>query len=276
MRKLSILLAALVATGCERAVLALANRGVDAPETSVVYAPDLGLALDVYRPQGPTAGRPAPVVVFFYGGSWQRGTRAQYRFVGRRLAQQGVLAVVADYRTWPRAGFPGFVHDGARAVAWVHAHAAAHGGDARRIFVAGHSAGAQIAGLIGADARYLAPHGLRPRDLAGVIGLAGPYDFAITGQYVRIFGDAAQWPRAQVVNAVDGDEPPHLLLHGTADRVVNPDDSRLLAQRLQRAGVAAELVMLPDGTHVTPIAALYDPRRAPHVLRALLEFIARH
>lgn len=263
---------ALLAAGCERAVFGVANRGLAAPEATVEYARDAGLSLDVYRPQ--RAGtQAAPVVVFFYGGGWQRGMRSQYRFVGRRLAQNGVMAVVADYRTWPRAGFPAFVEDGARAVAWTRANAAAHGGDPRRLYVAGHSAGAQIAALVGADARYLAAHGMKPRDLAGVIGLAGPYDFAITGQYVPIFGERAQWPRAQAVNAVDGDEPPFLLVHGDADRVVEAQDSRLMQQRLQRAGVEARLLVLPGGGHTAPLQGLYDPARAPEVLPAMLAFV---
>lgn len=263
---------ALFAAGCERAVFGVANRGLAAPEATVEYARDAGLSLDVYRPQR-SGTQAAPVVVFFYGGGWQRGMRSQYRFVGRRLAQNGVMAVVADYRTWPRAGFPAFVEDGARAVAWARANAAAHGGDPRRLFVAGHSAGAQIAALVGADARYLAAHGMKPRDLAGVIGLAGPYDFAITGQYVPIFGERAQWPRAQAVNAVDGDEPPFLLVHGDADRVVEAQDSRLMQQRLQRAGVEARLLVLPGGGHTAPLQGLYDPARAPEVLPAMLAFV---
>lgn len=261
-----------LATGCESAVLAVANRGVQPPESTAVFAPEVGLSLDIYRPAG-AGTRAAPVVVFFYGGAWQRGTRRQYRFVGRRLAQNGVLAIVADYRTWPRAGFPAFIDDAARAVAWTRTHAAAHGGDPRRVYVAGHSAGAQIAALVGADARYLAAHGLTPRDLSGVIGLSGPYDFAITGQYVPIFGDPAQWPRAQAVNAVDGDEPPFLLVHGESDTVVEAHDSRLMAERLRARGVEARLLMLPGSAHTGPLQGLYDPKREPAVLPAILEFV---
>lgn len=261
----------LLSAGCERTVLAFANRGVRAPEATVEFAPDVGLSLDVYRPQGGSGS--APVVVFFYGGGWQRGERAQYGFVGQRLAQNGVLAVVADYRTWPRAGFPAFVDDAARAVAWAHAHASAYGGDPTRLFVSGHSAGAQIAALVGADATYLRPYGMRPRDLAGVIGMSGPYDFVINGVYVPIFGPPAQWPKAQAVNAVDGDEPPFLLVHGTGDRVVEVQDSEQMARRLRDAGVRAELLLLPGGGHTAPLQGLYSPQRAPQVLPAILQFV---
>jgi acetyl esterase/lipase len=270
--RIALVTGALLAAGCERALFGFANHGLPPPEATVEFAPDAGLSLDVYRPQTDVDLR-APVVVFFYGGNWQRGMRQQYRFVGRRLAQHGVLAVVADYRTWPRAGFPAFVEDAARAVAWTREHAPRFGGDPQRIHVAGHSAGAQIAALLATDPRYLRLHGLAPRDLAGAIGLSGPYDFAITGQYVPIFGPRTQWPQAQAINFVDGDEPPFLLVHGSADEVVEARDSRQLAQRLRTHGVDAELLMLPDAGHSAPLLGLYAPARAPQVLPAILSFV---
>ena len=272
LRAIALSLAALLAAGCERAIFGVINRGLPPPETSVVFDPGTGLALDVYPAQGRKQG-PAPVVVFFYGGSWERGQRAQYRFVGRRLAANGILAVVADYRAWPRAGFPDFMTDAARAVAWAHAHAADHGGDPQRVFIAGHSAGAQIAGLLGTDAHYLSSAGIGMRDIAGVIGLSGPYDFDITGKYVRIFGPPTQWPDAQVVNFVDGDEPPFLLVHGERDRVVEVRDSVELATKLEAKGESVSLLLLPDAGHFATVAALYNPARAPQVLPAILEFI---
>ncbi|MFP7723492.1 alpha/beta hydrolase [Lysobacter sp. A3-1-A15] len=272
----ALALTALLTTGCESALFAFANRNVAPPEVSVTYAPDLGLALDVYRPQGPQPGNaPAPTVVFFYGGGWQRGERAQYRFIGRRLAQNGILAIVADYRTFPTAGFPAFVDDAARAVAWTRDNAHEHGGDPGRLFVAGHSAGAQIAALVGTDARYLERQGMKPGDLAGVIGLAGPYDFEITGQYRQVFGPIAQWPQAQAINFVDGRSPPFLLIHGTGDRVVEARDSRQMDDKLTGAGVRSELLMLADAGHSAPLLALYDPGRLPQVLDAIVGFVAR-
>ena len=264
----------LLTTGCESLLFRYANRGLPPPEASVAYAPERDLRLDIYRPEG-TAGQAAPTVVFFYGGGWQRGERGQYQFVGRQLARNGVLAIVADYRTWPDAVFPGFVEDGARAVAWAHMHAARYGGDTARLYVAGHSAGAQIAALLGTDPVYLDAHGLSPSQLAGVIGLAGPYDFEITGRYRAVFGPPSQWPQAQAVRHVTGDEPPFLLIHGEDDRVVEARDSRQLAGRLRDAGGEATLVMLPGAGHSAPVLGLYDPDRAPEVLPAILAFVRR-
>lgn len=265
-------LVTLITTGCETAIFGFANRGLEAPEATVVFAPDLDLSLDIYRPIGHGAGA-APTVVFFYGGGWQRGERAQYQFIGRRLAQHGILAVVADYRTYPQAVFPAFVDDAARAVAWTRLNADRHGGDPDRVFLAGHSAGAQIAALLATDPRHLARHAVQPAELAGVIGLAGPYDFVINGQYTKVFGPPALWPQAQAINFVDGDEPPFLLIHGTGDRVVEARDSEQLADRLRRNGVDAELLLLDEAGHSAPLLGMYDPARSPSVLPAILRFV---
>lgn len=259
--------------GCQSVGFGIANLGMPAPAASVVYDRQLNLSLDVYRPIGPTMGT-VPVVVFFYGGNWKRGSRAQYAFVGQRLAQQGVLAIVADYRTFPHTAFPGFVEDAAGAVAWTQRHAADYGGDPQRLFVAGHSAGAQIAALIGTDAGYLAPYGIKPRDLAGVIGMSGPYDFEIAG-YEDVFGPEMQWPRAQAVNFVDGDEPPFLLVHGTGDTVVEAKDSQELADKLSSVGVEATLVWLPEAGHLAPLVGLRAPGRQPALMPAIRTFVNR-
>ena len=74
----------------------------------VAYAPGPRGMLDVYAPRN-AAG--APVVVFFYGGSWQEGDKGMYRFVGAALAQHGIVAIIPDYRVYPAAKFPGFLQD---------------------------------------------------------------------------------------------------------------------------------------------------------------------
>ncbi|MGH8029246.1 MAG: alpha/beta hydrolase, partial [Arenimonas sp.] len=206
-------LLAMLPTGCHGAMFRALNReradpgGVD----SVVFVPASGLALDVHRPSGfPAAG--APVVVFFHGGTWQNGNREDYRFVGAALAAHGVLAIIPDYRKAPAHPFPEFMADAGAAVAWAHAHAHEYGGDPARLFVAGHSAGAHMAALLATDARYLRAVGMQPRQLRGVVGLSGPYDFLpmTDARLLRVFGVGPQWRASQPVNFVDGDEPPFL------------------------------------------------------------------
>src|ERR1700761_1868916 len=73
----------------------------------VAYGPDPRPRLDVYAPTQPSP-RPAPVVVFFYGGNWDSGDRALYSWVGRALASRGFVTVIPDYRLVPEHRFPDF------------------------------------------------------------------------------------------------------------------------------------------------------------------------
>ena len=182
-------------------------------------------------------------------------------------------AARTETRTWPAAGFPAFMGDAARAVRWTLDHAREQGGDPQRVYIAGHSAGAQIAALLGTDARHLDAVERRPQDLAGVIGLSGPYDFVISGKLEEIFGPRSQWPEAMAVRFVDGDEPPFLLVHGDQDRTVDVGNSRKLEFALRRKGIDATLLILPGGNHFVTAAAFYDPARAPEVLPAVLRFV---
>jgi len=94
---------------------------------NIAYGADRQHRLDVYVPDQPAA-MPRAVVVFWHGGRWRFGDKADYRFVGAALAQSGYLAVVANYRT--TAGeMPGFMSDAAQAASWAVAHAEEFGGD---------------------------------------------------------------------------------------------------------------------------------------------------
>jgi len=256
----ALALSALLITGCEAAFFRVLNAGgtpsTVSAERDQIYAADTGEKLDVYRPVASAAG--APVVVFFYGGRWQGGNRAEYSFVGEALAARGIVAVLPDYREYPAVVFPVFVTDAAQAVAWAREHAASLGGDPARLYVAGHSAGAHIAALLGTDTRYLGAVGLAPRDLAGVIAIAGPHDFLpITdADLAAIFGPPERYPESQPVNFVDGDEPPFLLLHGADDDLVEPRNSENLAARLHAAHEPCELRIYPDTGHIRILAAL--------------------
>jgi acetyl esterase/lipase len=269
----ALLSAALLLSSCERAYFRTLNAGVPANDSpSVVYDPAHGLSLDVYRTRA--NADPAPIVVFFYGGSWRSGERAYYRFVGEALSQRGVIVLIPDYRKAPAHPFPAFMDDAAAATAWARGHAAELGGDPSRIFLMGHSAGAHIAALLATDGRYLRQWQMQPRDLAGVIGLAGPYDFLpITEPAIReVFADPAKWPESQPVNFVDGDEPPFLLLQGDDDHRVNPLNSEHLAARLRAAGEPVRLQSIAGVGHVALVNGFRSPLFSP-VLADSLDWI---
>lgn len=270
MRLLSCLLACLVLAGCSGAYYRAINAGVDDDRIGTeAYDAPRGLSLDIHRP-APAAARP-PVVVFLHGGSWRHGSREGYRFVGQRLAQAGALALVPDYRKAPGHAFPDFMYDTARAVAWAKANAGRLGGDPSKVFVMGHSAGAHIVALLATDPRYLASVGLTPRDLAGVVALAGPYDFLplTDPELHEVFGEEKDWPASQPVNFADGDEPPFLLLHGSDDRIVWALNSERLKSRLDAGGSPARYVPIDGTGHIGILLSLRRKEASPALAETL-------
>ena len=217
---------------------------------------------DVYLPREVHAG--APMVVFFYGGSWDSGDRAFYRFVGASLASSGIVTVIPDYRLYPQARYPQFLQDNALAVRWAREHAQEWGADPSRMVLMGHSAGAYNAVMLGLDSRWLAEVGLDAnRDIAGVVGLAGPYDFLPleTDELNAIFGPIEGQPATQPINHVDGHGPPLLLLHGGVDTVVLPRNSTRLAEAVTAAGGNARLIIYPRLGHSEQLGVLLPQRR---------------
>ena len=220
--------------------------------------------LDVYTPAGPA--NPAPVIVFFYGGGWREGAREDYRFVASELTRAGYVVAIPDYRLHPEVAFPVFVEDGAAAVAWVAGNIAQYGGDASRIVVAGHSAGAHIAALLALDRRYLDAEGIAPDAIGALVGLSGPYDFLPLGDgYLQQVFPEPLRERSQPVNFVRADAPSSLLVHGGDDDTVDVGNSRRLATALSDAGVSVELEIYEGVGHARVVAALASPldRLAP-------------
>ncbi len=240
----------------------------------IVFDPAHALALDVYAPHDAAN---APVIVFFYGGSWEDGRRRWYRYVGEALASNGVVAVIPDYRKYPDVRFPAFMRDAANATKWTFIHAAQYGGDARRLFVMGHSAGGHIAALLACDKRYLNAVGMQPQDLAGMIGLAGAYSFLpYVDDEAAIFGDDPKGLHdSQPINFVDGDEPPMLLLQGLDDDEVTPNNAEAMAKRAKAIGAPVVLKLYPGVDHGQLLVALAHGRDADvPTLRDTLDFVA--
>jgi acetyl esterase len=131
-------------------------------EERTIPAGGRSMAVRVYRPAG--ASGTLPVVVFFHGGGFVVCTLETHDPYCRALASEaGVMVVSVDYRLAPEHKFPAGVEDSLAATTWVLEHVGELGGDARRVFVAGDSAGATLATVVALM--------LRDRGEAG--GLAG-------------------------------------------------------------------------------------------------------
>ncbi len=212
--------------------------------------------LDVYAPAG---AERAPVVVFVYGGGWTSGQKDDYRFVGATLAARGFVTVIPDYRVFPQVRYPGFLRDNAAAVAWARANAARFGGDPDRLFLMGHSAGAYNVVMLTLDKQWLQEAGMDPdRDIAGTIGLSGPYDFLPLrdAELEAIFAPASDLRRSQPIVHARGDAPPLFLATGTNDDTVLPRNTEHLAAAIERDGGRVEARYYPGVNHTRIIGAV--------------------
>ncbi|HUU33706.1 MAG TPA: alpha/beta hydrolase, partial [Vicinamibacterales bacterium] len=222
--------------------------------------------LDLYLP----GGRDFPLVVFVHGGGWAWGDRTQtfggadvYRNIGRFLAGYGIGTAVIGYRlVWP-LDWQSQVGDVARAVAWVQAHAAEHGGRADRVFLMGHSAGAQLAARVATDPAWLARAHGAIGGICGVVAVSGAgYDLGDIDTYragfdplyfAERFGgsrlDGTWWRDASVVPFLDASDPPFLVVSATGESTGLRRQSALLHEQLGKAGVPSTLVTVKGSSH---------------------------
>lgn len=228
-------------------------------DSDISFGTDPRQKLDVFVPIG---AHERPVVIFWYGGTWTKGSRNLYRFVGAALANAGYVAVLPDYRLFPDARFPAFIEDGAWAVRWTHEHAAQFGGSFQSIFLMGHSAGAHLAATLALDGRYLSAVGGDVTWVRGLIGLSGPYAFEPRNRFLKqIFHQPYTHADWQPIQLVGQRAPPTLLLHGSADWMVAPKEMQDLDKELRAAGAFVESHLYDDRSHWDTVAALSIPGR---------------
>jgi acetyl esterase/lipase len=212
--------------------------------------------LDIYTPEKP-AGTSLPVMFWIHGGGWQTGDKSDVALKPKVLAERGFLFVSTNYRLLPEVGMAELMGDVARSLGWVYRNIAGHGGDPRRIFVGGHSAGAQVAALISTDERYLKKEGVPFDVLKGCVPVDGDtYDIpkiimtaehrqALYGGKMFTFGHRQKFGNdpekhvdfSTVTHVAKGKGiPPFLILYFSG----NPD-TRAQAERLGAVLKAAEI-----------------------------------
>ena len=274
--------------------------------SGVRYGDSNDTTMDVYAPPAaPVTG--LPVCVFVHGGVWTFGSRFLYRLVGERLAEEGVVACVISYATYPLGNADTQTKDVEAALRWTHQNIEGYGGDPTRITLVGHSSGAHISSL------SLTRHdgGEEEPLVAGFVGISGVYDIARHYEWERLRGVSEVSPMS-VANAggrggVEGGRielvreafdarsperimarhgrqegggigalrfPPSLLLHGDADLVVPPRQSKAMHQALLAIKIPAELSIIPGMGHSEFILSIMAGEEEP-VLERLLDFCRR-
>ena len=256
--------AALAGCSATQALNALVPSDTYRLTPDVAYGMQARQRLDVYQPKTEPPDGGFPVVVFFYGGTWHMGERAQYRFMGEALAAHGMVAMVADYRLFPEATYPDFLPDCAKAVAYALNESARFGGNPRRVVVMGHSAGAYNAAMIALDPRWLTQQGHQTSELAGWIGLAGPYDFIpiVNPQTRETFHHPNVPLDSQPIRHISGKAPRTFLGAPKKDKEVDPQrNSTQLAEGLAAAGVPVNHQSYDHVGHVSLVTSFAQPLR---------------
>jgi acetyl esterase/lipase len=242
----------------------------------IAYGDDPRQKMDIYMPDG--LRKPACTVLFFYGGRWTTGERGLYRFAGQALSSIGCVTAIANYRVYPKNRYPVFMEDAARAFVFMHQHASEYGGDSKRLFVAGHSAGAYNAVMLAVHPRFLKAAGGQQSWVRGVIGVSGPYDFLpfTDADVIDIFStekDAATQP----INYVRAGLPPMLLVHGANDTEVLPKNTRNMAAKLREFHNDVTVHIYPDAQHQAIILSLlHGFRGKTPLLPDIATFIKEH
>ncbi len=255
-------------------------------EQDLVYATVDGhdLTLGLYQP-GSSGLHPA--IVFVHGGGWSSGDKASLAEYALFFAERGYVGISVNYRLAPEHPFPAAVEDTKAAVRWLKENAERYSVDPNRIGAMGSSAGGHLVAMLGVTDSSDGLEGesgdltlssrveavvdyFGPSDLSLVGNVADPAILAfIGGTYIQ---EPARCQAASPVTYVSSDDPPFLIVHGTADPLVPFSQSVILRDALVRAGVEATLLPVEGAGHGWPIDSAYGVR----ALTGALEFFDRH
>jgi arylformamidase len=213
-------------------------------ELGVPFGPHPRQVLDIYYPSTLTTA--APLLVFLHGGGFRAGAPSFNGYHGRPYLEAGSIYVAMGYRLVPDLRFPDTCEDVELGLAWLNEHIAQRGGDPRRIYLSGHSAGAILAASVGLGAR---PAGSPlPRDLVkGLVLISGMYDFATRPQ--ETMNTASPRYVANLSDAIDYLPEHTVLVAGDNDLPACLPDARALHAALEARGGSAELFVEPNADH---------------------------
>lgn len=224
------------------------------------------LQLDVYTPE--KVESPRPVFVFIHGGRWKSGKKSQYKFLGRRLASKGIVAVIPDYRLSPRTEYRGATTDVAMALKWTKENIATYGGDDNKIYIAGHSAGGHLAALVSVDNSYFdSLHTTNPISgtiLIDAFGLdmysfLSNETFKKNRTYYAMFGrDPEKWKDGSPAFHLNGDMKPFLIFVGTKSYPVIYESNKLFLEELKKYLPESQPLVEMKKKHIPMILQFYN------------------
>ncbi len=228
--------------------------------------------IDLFLPDERLDDKPLPIVAFIHGGGWRKGSRRSgLNFIGPIVQTGKYIGASIGYRLTDEAIWPAQIHDCKAAIRWLRANAEKHGGDSKKIVVAGSSAGGHLVAMLGTSGDVSGLEGNlgswsdKSSRVDGVINFFGPsnlngmggwHNSADSPESLLLGGPVPENKKtaraASPITYVTKDDPPFLTIHGTNDALVPFDQSVELTNLLQKAGVLARLIPIQDGGHGRP------------------------
>ena len=255
--------------------------------TNVAYCGvDPAQTMDIYFP---SSGGPWPAVVYVHGGGWMHGDKSEAAMFATGMSSLGYLVVSINYRLSPAATFPAMIEDVKCAIRFLRAHATEYNLDPNRIAAMGASAGGHLVALLGtmeAGSDWDVGESLdQSSRVQAVISLAGVMDFSqpfpeVEGNDVetmnRIGFNDSNKMEASPITHITADDPPFLLIHGQRDEVVPYEQSQLMYERLVRANVPAQLVIVTNASHSFEALGGSLTPTLEEINLIILEFLAKY
>jgi len=244
--------------------------------------------LDIYAP---AEAKKLPVVFWIHGGGWQRGDKTSVQLKPQLFMDKGFVFVSTNYRLLPSVEIESIFRDVAKSLGWVYAHIAEYGGDPQRLFVMGHSAGAQLAAIVCTDERYLQAEGVPLTAIKGCVPVDGDtFDLPAIimtaefrnqlhglpqpkfGHRVKFGSDPEKHlDYSAITHVAEGKGiPPFLIIH-VAGHPDTTAQARRFGNVLKAAKVPVTVFSAPETTHRKVNADLGLPDDP--ATKALLEFV---
>ena len=247
--------------------------------------------LDLYLPENPPAA-PLPVIIWVHGGGWQNGSKAGPLPLRLGFVEKGFAIASVGYRLSDAAIFPAQIQDVKAAVRWLRAHAKDYNLAPTRFAAWGSSAGGHLVALLGTAGEVKAfdvganlDHSSRVQAVVDYFGPSDLLRFVDTPGYES--HRAPNSPESKLIGGTVGEHParaaaaspvtyvtkaaaPFLILHGSADPTVPPNQSETLHAALTAAGVDSTLQLLPGAKHGGP------EFNSPHAIASVEAFLDRH
>lgn len=230
------------------------------------YGDDYWQKLDIYLPPE-TGNSPLPVLIFFHGGAWTSGTKERMGFMAPPLLDLPAIFVAANYRLAPDTRYPAMLQDCMNATALVARHIGEYGGNPRRLFVGGHSAGGHLAALVALDRAAQRVAGLETNAIRGFLGVSGSYDIrkrdGAPGSperriYDVLLGRESDDAAASPITHVQPDSPPCFIAWGTRDFPRLIAQAKAFAAKLAAVGVRHETLEISGADHFEANEACAD------------------